>query len=230
MSFEFTARNISKSFPLPAKKDRHVLFTHWSFSLSSGSMIALTGPSGSGKTTLLNCLGLLDSLDSGSVTLSFSNGSTTAVDNAHRRQLFASTFGYLFQNYGLVDNWSVRKNLELAARMNPRLTSKAQRSEAIDSALTSVGLPGRQDSVVFTLSGGQQQRVALARLLLKAPQVVFADEPTSALDNDNEAMVLRALRQLALGGALVLISTHSHSVQAVCDGQLRVDTQQFVAS
>ncbi len=193
-----------------------VLFEDRSFVVESGRMTALTGPSGSGKSTLLNCVGLLEKLSAGSIRVD--GRDVTRLRPGGARRFRRDTLGYLFQNYALVENASVRANLQIARapghRGGPGL--------GIDDALKRVGLDGMERVPVFQLSGGEQQRVALARLLVKAPTVVLADEPTGALDRDNADMVLESLRGLADEGAAVLVATHSRHVVDACSDEVRI--------
>lgn len=212
--FELTATATAKAFG-----DR-TLWSDLSFSLPSGTMTAVTGPSGSGKTTLLNCIGLLESLDAGSV--SFGPWSFTAGARFSSRLCFRDVLGFLFQNYGLVESWDVRTNLRLALRNRPGGRSGA--AAKIDAALARVGMSGTQKAKIYTLSGGEQQRVAMARLILKDPSLILADEPTSALDDANADLVLEVLAEQASRGALVLISTHDDDVTRHCGEVLRLSS------
>lgn len=218
-AFQLEASGLGKSYP------GKVLWENWSFKIPSGSITAITGPSGSGKTTLLNCLGLLENFDTGAVAFPGLTGKKPS--SKQRRKLFRDVLGYLFQNYGLVENWTVEQNLLLAANINSNI-GRAQRAAAISGALAQVGLAGYEKKKVFTLSGGEQQRVALCRLLIKQPRVILADEPTSALDEENAALVMCILRQFANQGALVLISTHSRDIVATCDYELSLRTRDGI--
>ncbi|MCO1337852.1 lipoprotein ABC transporter ATP-binding protein [Kocuria polaris] len=188
------------------------LFDDLSFVVPAGRMTALTGRSGSGKSTILNCLGLLETLSAGSITVAGRN--ITRMNFEAKRRFRRDRLGYMFQNYALIENASVRENLEVAIAARGRTELQAA---DFDDALTRVGLGGRGGEAVYTLSGGEQQRVALARLLLRKPDVVLADEPTGALDAANADMVLRELARIAASGAAVVIATHSAEVAAACD-------------
>ncbi|MDO4606448.1 MAG: ATP-binding cassette domain-containing protein [Bowdeniella nasicola] len=212
------AEGIAKGFP---GKD---LWKPSSFTLTGGAMMAITGVSGSGKTTLLNCIGQLEDFDAGAVTFAAGEHADrrrakASVRKTQQRELFRSTLGFLFQNYGLVENWNVRRNVEIAANVNPAIT-RADKQARIAEALARVGMAGTEKTKVYTLSGGEQQRVALARLMLKAPAVILADEPTSALDAGNADLVMQILREQADAGALVLISTHSEAVARLCEHRI----------
>lgn len=211
--FDLVVSDMTKTF------GRRTLWSGLSFTVPSGAMTAVTGPSGSGKTTLLNCVGLLESFDAGRVT--FGDWSFAAGSRFASRPCFRDVLGFLFQNYGLVESWNVRKNLMLALRNKPGARSGA--AGAIGDALARVGMSGTQKAKIYTLSGGEQQRVAMARLILKAPSLILADEPTSALDHANADLVMDILAEQAAQGALVLISTHSDHIVRRCAHAVSLD-------
>lgn len=187
------------------------LFEKLTFRVPSGQMTALTGRSGSGKSTMLNCIGLLETLNHGSIKVGTLDLSRLGPEG--RRKFRRDSLGYMFQNYALIENATVRQNLEVAIAARGRAVS---RSTDFEGALARVGLEGRGKEMVFRLSGGEQQRVALARLLVKKPAVVLADEPTGALDAANTEMVLGELAKIADEGAAVIIATHSRDVARAC--------------
>ncbi|WP_017545233.1 ABC transporter ATP-binding protein [Nocardiopsis prasina] len=184
---------------------RRVLWEGVNLDIRPGETLALVGPSGSGKTTLLNCLGLLEAPDSGEIL--FYGRSVTRQGAGRRRRFRRDHLGYLFQNYALIENATVRQNLDVVRR------DRERQEEALDR----VGLAGRDREPVHHLSGGEQQRVALARLLVKRPRLVLADEPTGALDQENGAMVIDTLAEMADEGCSVVIATHDASVRDSCD-------------
>lgn len=128
--------------------------------------------------------------------------------------------GYLFQDYALISDQTVYDNINLAARLNKNPT-KAMFTQ-IAQALDQVGLAGYERRQVCELSGGEQQRVAIARLLVRPPKVVLADEPTGALDHDNSLRVIAHLRDLADGGASVVVATHSDLVADSADQHIKI--------
>ncbi|HJX77986.1 ABC transporter ATP-binding protein [Glutamicibacter sp.] len=188
------------------------LFQNLTFSVPAGQMMAVMGTSGSGKSTLLNCIGLLEKLDAGSLTVG--GQQISAFSDKQQRYFRRDSLGYMFQNYALIENSTIRDNLEVALAASGK--SKIRGAD-FDGALQRVGLAGRGKELVYSLSGGEQQRVALARLLVKLPAVVLADEPTGALDSTNESMVMNELRNIANAGATVLVATHSNVVMSHCD-------------
>lgn len=218
--FELTVSGMTKKF------GPRTLWSNFSFTTPSGAMTAVTGVSGSGKTTLLNCIGLLEDFDEGSV--SYGNHSFTAGTRSAARGCFRDVLGFLFQNYGLVEPWTVRKNLLLP--LKNQHNSRGDRQRAVNDALARVDMSGAEKEKIYTLSGGEQQRIALARLILKCPSLILADEPTSALDHANADLVMNVLREQATQGALVLIATHSDHIVSQCSHTISLPSPTTPAS
>ena len=200
-----TVSNLTKSF-----HKQPPLWENLSFDVPPHSITALTGPSGSGKSTLLNCIGALETPDSGSIQVFGTE--VTKLGYRKARKYRCDYVGYLFQDYVLIN---------LAARPNQIFPSKAMLTQVAE-VLEQVGLAGYERRQVCELSGGEQQRVAIARLLVRPPKVVLADEPTGALDHDNSLRVIGHLRDLADGGASVVVATHSDLVAGSADQHMKV--------
>lgn len=207
-----TTENLTKSF------GQRRLWHELDLTVAGGRMLALVGASGSGKTTLLNCLGLLEPPTGGRIL--FQGRDLAGAGPGRRRRFRRDHLGYLFQDYALIDNATVRANLDVARR-----AGAAERSAALER----VGLGGREKETVHHLSGGEQQRVALARLMVKKPSIVLADEPTGALDEANTAMVMDVLGEMARNGCAVVIATHVAGVAEACDDVFDVSNQDFRA-
>lgn len=195
--------NISKRF------GEKTIFNNFSLVIERGEFLAIMGESGTGKTTLLNMMGLLDIPDSGTIILcgkknpSFS--SHTAV-NLRRYHI-----SYLFQNYGLIDTETVESNIRIATHF--KKLSRKKEQGLIAGALDQVGLQGYEHRKIYTLSGGEQQRVALAKVISKSPQIIFADEPTGSLDERNRNYVLEILKELNHQGKTIVVVTHDPYVK-----------------
>lgn len=182
--------------------DKTTVIRATNLTIAAPGLTCLTGVSGSGKTTLLNLISLIETPTQGRILFEGEAITTAKQVRALRRQ-----FGYVFQNYGLVEEESVADNLALATRFSP--LKKQGRLLAYREAIEQVGLRG--DFLlkkVHTLSGGEQQRVALARLLLTKPRIVFADEPTGNLDNANRDLVFKLLKRIAQQGTPVIYVSH----------------------
>ena len=144
------------------------------FSLQRGKTLGIVGESGCGKSTLLNMIGGIETPDKGSIIV---NGFDVAK-KGKKQKYFKEVVGFLFQNFALLENKTVKENLEII--------KKSGRTDiSINEALEKVGLQKVINKKVYQLSGGEQQRVALARLMLKKCSIVLADEPTGSLSKKN---------------------------------------------
>lgn len=180
------------------------LFENFSLKIERGEFLAIMGESGAGKTTLLNMMGLLDSPDSGTVVLCSQKNpafSSRAAVGLRRRHI-----SYLFQNYGLIDTETVENNMRIATHF--KVVSRKKERRLIADALSQVGLQGYEKRKVYTLSGGEQQRVALAKVIAKSPQIIFADESTGSLDERNRDYVMEILQELNHRGKTIVVVTH----------------------
>lgn len=192
------------------------LFNNLNLSIKKGEMVAITGASGCGKSTLLNILGLIDKPDSGEVIIC---DNKNPYDNENvKLNLFRYNIGYLFQNYALVDNYTVSKNLDIALEY----VKSNNKKELKEEALKKVGLLDKLNSKVFELSGGEQQRIALARLMIKKNNIILADEPTGSLDASNRDIILKLLRDLNNEGKTIVIVTHDDVVANMCTRKIEL--------
>lgn len=164
-----------------------------SFAIPAGSFCALVGPSGSGKTTLLNIIGLLDTADSGQVSLEGSDTShLSALQSARIRH---ARLGFIFQDFNLIPVLSAYENVELPLRMGPGGKDRKARHQWVMALLDEVGLADHAKHKPAQLSGGQQQRVAIARALVNQPAIVLADEPTANLDSQTGGEILETMHR-----------------------------------
>lgn len=191
-----------KCIELTKSFDDNVLFKNFSFTIEKGSFVCFSGKSGSGKSTLLNIIGLIEPFDEGQLIID----GMTYSSNKERMEYFRKKVGFVFQNFALIDNKTVRENLEI-------VKSDFRTNYSIDEVLEKVELKNKLNSKVYTLSGGEQQRIALARLFLKKCDIILADEPTGSLDSENAALVMKILKDLNdLGKTLVLV-THDERIK-----------------
>lgn len=166
-------------------------------------VVALIGSSGSGKSTLLRCAALLEPVTDGQVLLDGVDITDPAVDADAVR----SRFGVVFQAYNLFPHMTVRQNITLAPRVVHGVPA-AEADARAEELLARVGLLDKADAYPDRLSGGQQQRAAIARAVAVEPRVLLLDEVTSALDPELVGEVLALVRELAHGGATILMATH----------------------
>lgn len=178
-----------------------------SFQIEEGAFLGIFGESGTGKTTLLNILGLLEKPSAGAITFDgIKNPTNREVEKLQREKI-----GYVFQNFGLLANESVRNNLVIGLKRFRY--AKPKREQLMLESLEQVGLSNILDKKIFELSGGEQQRVALARVILKKPKYVFADEPTGNLDEKNSERVFQILRNFQTEhNATVVFVTHNQEL------------------
>ena len=173
--------------------------------VEKGQMCVIQGTSGSGKSTLLNCIGGLDTMDSGSIKVDgteiFGMNSDQLAD--YRRD----NLGFIFQFYNLVPNLTVRENIQVCEYLT-------YDPLPVDDLIETLGLTEHQNKFPSQLSGGQQQRCAIARALVKNPNLLLCDEPTGALDSKTSRDILVLLEEInAKYGTTMLIVTHNNSIK-----------------
>ena len=194
-----------------------------SLEIESGQTTVILGPSGSGKSTLLRCLNLLETPQSGSLTIE--NDTVEfgrKLSDAQVRQIRQHS-AMVFQQFNLFPNYTALKNVALAPVLNGKMSESESEQNARD-LLAKVGLADKADSYPGNLSGGQQQRVAIARALAMNPDYLLFDEPTSALDPELEAEVIRVLMGLAAEHRSLVIVTHNMAfAQKVADRIIFLD-------
>ncbi len=173
--------------------------------IADGEFVAVMGPSGCGKSTLLNVMGMLDSPTSGSYV--FNGHEVAGLSETQLADTRKANIGFIFQSFNLVDELTVRENVELALLYHN--IPGAERKARVDKVLDKVGIAHRAKHRPTQLSGGQQQRVAVARALVGEPKLILADEPTGNLDTAHGEEVMRMLRQLNQEGSTIVMVTHS---------------------
>ena len=197
--------------------------------IRAGELLLVMGPSGSGKTTLLLMLGALLRPSSGSVVVTGPGGVATDISAASERELpsvRAGTFGFVFQDYALLDALTAEENIAVAANI-AGTTGRTARSRA-ESLLDRVGLTHRRSARPSQMSGGEQQRVAVARALANDPPVILADEPTANLDAARGRDLARLLRRLADEDArAVVVVSHDERLREVADRVLWLEDGIF---
>lgn len=195
-----------------------VIFDDLSLNINQGDYVAITGPSGCGKTTLLNILGLIEGDFKGEY---FFDGMGNIKVNTRRSQkIIRNKISYLFQNFALIEEETVRYNLMLALKYVK--VSKKKKLVQINEVLTKLELSHVLNQKVAELSGGEQQRIALARVILKPSELILADEPTGSLDSDNRDKVLDIIESLNHMGKAVVIVTHDKVVAERCRRIIRI--------
>jgi putative ABC transport system ATP-binding protein len=171
----------------------------------AGEFVAIMGPSGCGKSTLLNVMGMLDSPSSGSYL--FDGQEVASLGEAKLAKVRKEKIGFIFQSFNLVDELTVRENIELALLYHS--VPASERKARVEAVMDRVGIAHRARHRPSQLSGGQQQRVAVARALVAEPKLILADEPTGNLDTNHGEEVMRMLQTLNAAGSTIVMVTHS---------------------
>ena len=193
-----------------------------------GEVLLVMGPSGSGKTTLLLMLGGLLRPTSGSILVEPGDGAVDLAVTPERQlpKLRAHTFGFIFQDYALLDALTATENIAVATNL-AGLRGSAATARARD-LLERVGLSHRATARPSQLSGGEQQRVAVARALANDPPVLLADEPTANLDASRGRDLARLLRRLAdEDNRSVVIVSHDDRLREVADRVMWLEDGAF---
>jgi len=193
--------------------------------VKSGESIAILGPSGCGKSTLLNLIAGLDTPSSGDVLINNSN--ITKLNEQHRTELRANTFGFVYQFHHLLNDFSSVYNVAM-----PLLIKGVDKESAIaqsEKLLTRVGLENRLNHKPSELSGGERQRVAIARAMVVEPDCLLADEPTGNLDAKNAKDVLELILELDENNtSSLVIVTHDQDIAKKMNRTLTLSNQQLI--
>ena len=177
-------KDICKSF------GDHVVLKNFSLKINKNEFIAIIGESGAGKTTILNMISMIDKPDSGSISINGKNSFSKKDVQDLRRYVF----GYIFQNYALIENDTVKENLLLSKKYRKDFKEK-----------------------VCELSGGEQQRIAIARTMLKPCEIILADEPTGNLDTNNKEKIIHLFKELKKEGKTIICVTHDEKMAKSAD-------------
>ncbi len=200
--FELT--NITKEF-LHRK-----VFDNFKLNFEAGKVYAIIGQSGSGKTTLLNMIAKLESYE-GSIRYEGKE-----LSKIKKHSYFLNDLSYLFQNFGLIENETIDKNLDLGL-INQKLSKKTKQEKKLET-LAQVNVAYlKLNQKIYELSGGEAQRVALAKAILKDSPVILADEPTAALDSENSEEVMKLLLSMKNENRIIIIATHNPVIWEMAD-------------
>ena len=207
---------LRKTFPAP-DGSQHTVVNVAGFDLATQAQVALEGESGSGKTTFLHLIAGILKPDSGRIAIA--GQEMSALDEPARDRLRATTIGYIFQTFNLLQGYTCLENVLLGMSFGPGV----DRPFAV-KLLERVGLGDRLKHYPRQLSTGQQQRVAVARAMANKPRLVLADEPTGNLDLKNARESLRLIREACReNGAALLLVSHDREVLAQFDHVERFD-------
>ena len=195
--------------------------------ITRGKLLAVYGPSGSGKTTLLFLLGGLDKPTSGRIY--FEGVEVSNMSERRLSKLRRNSFGFVFQNYNLVDELTVLENVMLTMIFEGK--PDAERKDRAKELLRRVGITGKERRRPSQLSAGEQQRVAVARSVANRPELVFMDEPTGNLDQENSQQLMRLVADMVQGeGATCVVATHNLEVVNEAPSKVFLKSGRIVSS
>mgnify|MGYP002516780383 FL=1 len=234
--------NLSKVYP--SKSGGFAALSNVNLKIEDGDVFGIIGLSGAGKSTLVRCVNLLEKPTSGSVII---DGEDLTKASKARLRAIRRKVSMIFQQFNLLQQRSVLKNVELAGeiggdtgekekkadekeRKANRKECNADRKAKAIKLLETVGLGDKLDAYPSELSGGQQQRVAIARALMTDPKVLLCDEATSALDPETTKSILELLKELnkSLGLTVVIISHQMSVIEAICNKVAIIDKSEIV--
>lgn len=199
--------NVSKKY-----KDLDILL-HANYRFKDGTLTCVLGNSGAGKSTLLNLIAGLDIDYDGKIeNLCFKEKNFSNKNLSNYR---FNNVGFIFQDYHLLNGYTVLENVIMGAHLDSELTKEEKIEKALN-LLTELGLKNKANQMVHKLSGGQKQRASIARALMNDPKIILADEPTAALDELNSDGVMKILKRLARNRTVIVI-THSEKVSKYAD-------------
>lgn len=186
--------------------------------IEKGEMVAIMGTSGSGKSTLLNILGTIDKPTNGDYYLNGKN--LTGYNPKEMAQVRNKTFGFVLQDFVLVERYSVAQNVRLPLYYSN--ISKREWKQKVMELLTLLGIEDKYSMMPTHISGGQRQRVAIARALINDAEIILADEPTGALDSATAKEIMDIFTKIKEQGKTVIIVTHDKNIAAYCDRVLEI--------
>jgi len=204
------AVNIKKIYKSRLGGNQVEALSNINFSVEAGEFVAIMGESGSGKTTMLNILAALDTPTSGEIFLdgtSFSN-----IKEKQRAAFRRNNLGFVFQDFNLLDNFSLEDNILLPLVLAG--TDYDTMQQRLAPIAASLGITDLLKKYPYEVSGGQKQRTAVARALITSPKLLLADEPTGALDSKASVKLLNKFEEINKSGQTILMVTHS--VKAAC--------------
>ena len=210
-------KNVYKSYG--EKENKVEVLKDIDLKISDGDFVVVLGPSGSGKSTLLNIMSGLEKPDKGSIYYDDTN--ITKLTDSKLTEFRKNNIGFIFQQYYLLQNLTVDKNV----RMGADLISNKDYKDIIKA----VGLENKLNKYPYELSGGEQQRVSIARALAKKSKVLFLDEPTGALDEKTGRLILDYIAKLQQEEKFTIIMiTHNENIAEMAKTIIRINSGKIV--
>ena len=216
-------KEFNKYYNRHSQNEIHVI-NNSTLELPDTGLVCILGESGSGKTTLMNAIGGLDNFDSGTLIvddIEIKKYSQSKIDKIRNEK-----YGYIFQNYYLLQDRTVYYNIELALNMYD--LSHEQKEERILYVLKAVGMEKYRKRKISQLSGGQQQRIAIARALAKTPNIIFADEPTGNLDEKNTIQIMNIIKKISHNCLVVLVTHEKRIAEFYADRIIKIEDGKII--
>ena len=202
-----------------------VALNNVSLQIEDGDFIAIMGASGSGKTTLLNIVGCMDIATDGEYF--YGDMPVHSLKQNKRDEFRKNHIGFVFQNFALLKDYTVKENIEIPLRAKGY--GKKKRDIMVKEILEKVGLSEYEKSLPTKISGGQQQRVAIARALVSGASVILADEPTGALDSATGQEIMELLKEINRdSGKTILLVTHDEKIASQANHIIRLEDGKIV--
>lgn len=206
-------KNISKQYHKGT-----MILNNINLCIQDGDYVALIGPSGAGKTTLMNIIGCLDHATEGEYFLD--GNDVSGYSEKEKARLRNEKFGFVVQDFALINEMTVYRNVTLPLRYSKKKFKKEKSS--IHNLLSNLKIEDKKETKVDELSGGQRQRVAIARALVNSPDIILADEPTGALDQKTGEEVMQIFSDLNQQGKTIVIVTHDPNIAAKCNRIIKI--------
>lgn len=211
-------KNLHKSYGTGESKNE--VLKDISLDIQDGDFMVLLGASGSGKSTLLNVISGLEPADMG--TILYNDQNLCEMNDAEITHFRKETIGYVFQQYFLLPNLNIDKNVKMGADL--------AKNKNYRKLIEAVGLADKMKKYPHELSGGEQQRVSIARALAKNPRILYLDEPTGALDENTGRLVLELICNLQkeMGFTMVMV-THNQNIAEMANTVISMNSGKIVA-
>ena len=181
-------------------------------------LVFILGPSGSGKSTLLNLLGGLDKPDEGEIWVE--NYNLALLSKKEKKDYLNSYLGFVFQEYNILKDLTLKENISLPLEIQNIKAKK--RKELLNKVIEDVELTGLENRKVSQLSGGQKQRIAIARAVVKNPNLIIADEPTGNLDSETSTTIFELFKKLAKERLIIIVTHDEESALLYNDMLIRI--------
>lgn len=217
--------SVNKYFNKGKENELHVI-SDTTLEFPDKGLIVLLGTSGSGKTTLLNVLSGLDTFDSGSIVFDeyeLKRKNTTKWDYIRNNSI-----GYVFQNYNLLQDRTVYRNIEIVLKISG-ITDPKEIDRRIDYSLRCLNMHNYKNRLARELSGGQQQRVSIASVISKNPKVIIADEPTGNLDSKNAVDIMNVIKIISESRLVILVSHNTNLANYYADRIVKLEDGKIIS-